>query len=162
MAAPKNNLYALGNNGGRPTTYKSKYCEMVIELGRQGKSQIQIASALNVPRSTMLSWAKKHEEFSTALTYAKECEQAWWEDVGQNALYTSKFQTRVWIKSMQARFRNDYTQLRDSISCDKSLPPEPVDKRKQASAVLQFIAKASTETEEQKALESIKKLEADR
>lgn len=94
---------------GRPSTYDPAYCERVIELGKQGKSPTQIAVALGVPRTTMLSWGDQHEEFSTALTRAKEHEQDWWENAGQEALFADKFNSAVWSKSMSARFRHDYT-----------------------------------------------------
>lgn len=93
---------------GRPTKYDPAYCDRVIELGKEGKSQIQIACALNVDRTTMLGWARDHEEFQTALTRAKEYEQDWWEGVGQQALFADKFNSAVWSKSMSARFRHDY------------------------------------------------------
>lgn len=98
---------------GRPTTYDPAYCDKVIELGKQGKSPVQIAVALEVPRTTMLSWAEDHEEFSTALTRAKELEQDWWENAGQNGLVTPGFNASVWSKSMQARFRDDYTERQE-------------------------------------------------
>lgn len=100
---------------GRPTKYKPEYCEEVIELGRAGKSQVQIAVALNIPRTTLLSWADQHEEFSTALTCAKECEQSWWEDKGQYGLDADKFNSAVWSKSMSARFRDEYTDRQHTV-----------------------------------------------
>lgn len=98
---------------GRPTTYDPAYCEKVMELGEQGKSPVQIAVALKVPRTTMLSWASEHPEFSTALTRAKELEQDWWENAGQNGLVTPGFNATLWSKSMQARFREDYTERQE-------------------------------------------------
>ncbi|MDW9762160.1 helix-turn-helix domain-containing protein [Sinorhizobium meliloti] len=98
---------------GRPSTYDPAYCERVIELGGEGKSQVQIAVALGVARTTMLSWAEQHEEFSTALTRAKEREQDWWETTGQSGLFLDKFNAAVWKKSMEARFRDDYTERKE-------------------------------------------------
>lgn len=95
---------------GRPSKYNSTYCDQVIELGRQGKSYEQISAAIDVPRATMDSWAKVHPQFSAALTRAKELEHSWWEEVGQSALFADKFQHAVWAKSMQARFRDKYTE----------------------------------------------------
>lgn len=95
---------------GRPSDYDPAYCEQVIDLGKEGKSPVQIAVALGVPRTTMLSWAEQHDEFSTALTRAKEHEQGWWENAGQTGLVTPGFNASVWSKSMQARFRDDYTE----------------------------------------------------
>ena len=97
---------------GRPSSYKPEYCEQVIELGSKGMSPVQIAVELGVPRTTMLSWADVHEEFSTALTRAKEHEQAWWERQGMVGMVGDKFNAAVWKTSMQARFREDYTETR--------------------------------------------------
>ena len=98
------------NPRGRPSTYDPAYCERVIELGAEGKSPEQISAAIGVPRSTMQSWAEAHSDFSAALTRAKELEQDWWESIGQTALFADKFQASVWAKSMQARFREKYTE----------------------------------------------------
>jgi hypothetical protein len=95
---------------GRPTDYNPKYCEEVIELGKQGKSLAQMASRFDVARSTIDEWASVHPEFSEALTRAKAHAQAWWEDAGQDGLKADKFNAQVWTKSMQARFRDDYTE----------------------------------------------------
>lgn len=95
---------------GRPSTYDPAYCDRVIALGAEGKSPEQISAAIDVPRTTMLRWADEYPEFRTALTRAKELEQDWWESVGQIALFADKFQAAVWSKSMQARFREKYTE----------------------------------------------------
>jgi hypothetical protein len=95
---------------GRPSDYDPKHCETVIELGKRGKSLAQMASHFDAARSTIDEWASKHPEFSEALTRAKAHAQAWWEDAGQDGLKADKFNAQVWTKSMQARFRDDYTE----------------------------------------------------
>ena len=87
----------------------SKGALQVVELGKEGKSPVQIAVALGVSRPTLLAWAEQYPEFSTALLRAKECEQDWWENMGQTNLGTREFNSAVWSKSMSARFRQDYT-----------------------------------------------------
>jgi hypothetical protein len=93
---------------GRPSTYDPAYCERVIELGALGKSQVQISAEIDIPRTTMLSWADVHPEFSTALTRAKELEQAWWENQAQNNLSVREFNAALWSKNVASRFRSDY------------------------------------------------------
>ena len=99
--------------GGRPSKYKPAYCQQVIELGKEGKSQVQIACELNVDPKSLRDWAEAHEEFSLALTRAKAFEQAWWEDMGMKGLIADKFNANVWKKSMEARFRDTYTERRE-------------------------------------------------
>ena len=103
---------------GRPSTYDAAYCEQVIECGRNGYSIVQISAEIDVPRATMTRWADEHPEFRAALTRAKELEQAWWERRGVDALDQPVFQSQVWKTSMQARFRNDYTERREHSGPD--------------------------------------------
>jgi transposase-like protein len=98
---------------GRPTKYKPEFCEQVIELGKKGKSLAQMAAHFDVARSTIDQWAEDQPDFSEALTRAKAHCQAWWENVGQEAMFMDKFQSAVWTKSMQARFRDDYTERQE-------------------------------------------------
>jgi hypothetical protein len=98
--------------GGRPTLYDPAYCERVIELGKEGKSPVQIACALDVARATLYAWADEHPEFLTAFTRAKEFAQAWFEDQGQAglAMPTGQFNANLWKKQVECRFREDYTE----------------------------------------------------
>ena len=99
---------------GRPSTYNPEYCDEVIELGRQGKSPAQIAATLGVDRQTLHNWADANPEFFAALTRAKTFEQAFWEDEGFKGMKADKFNATVWTKSMQARFRDDYTERQET------------------------------------------------
>jgi hypothetical protein len=95
---------------GRPSKYDPSFCERVIELGSEGNSPEEISADIGVDRATMRNWCEAHPGFLTALTRAKELEHAWWERVGKKALFADKFQQQVWAKSMQARFREKYTE----------------------------------------------------
>jgi hypothetical protein len=108
---------------GRPSLYDPSYCETVVELGREGKSPAQIAARLDVARSTLIEWASMHPEFSTALTRAKTLEQNWWEEQGQIALTSDRFNSAVWSKSMSARFREDYTERQSHEHAGKDGAP---------------------------------------
>lgn len=131
MGAPIGNQNAVGNNGGRPTKYDPAFCAQVVELGKQGKSFTQIAVEIGYSKATLIGWSNQHLEFSTALTRAKECEQAWWEQKGMDGLTADKFNSAVWSKSMSARFRDDYTERREVAGVadqpiqveDKSMTP---------------------------------------
>ena len=76
--------------GGRPTDYDPKYCELVIAMGREGKSKAQIAATIGVTRVTMWGWAQKHEEFFNALALSEELALQWWEDIAQDHLTQTK------------------------------------------------------------------------
>lgn len=94
----------------RPTVYKPEFCETVIELGRQGKSVVQMACAIDVVRSTLYEWCKDHPEFSDAFTRAKQLSQDWWETQAQCGLTADRFNAQLWSRSMAARFPEDYQE----------------------------------------------------
>ena len=95
---------------GRPTDYLPEYCERVIELGKEGKSVVQMACELGVHKDSLYEWAKVHEEFSDAFTHAKQWSQHWWESKGQTGLESGGFNASLWSRSMAARFPDDYTE----------------------------------------------------
>jgi acyl CoA:acetate/3-ketoacid CoA transferase len=43
--------------GGRPTSYRTEYCEKVIELGKEGYGKAEIAAGLDVERKTLDNWS---------------------------------------------------------------------------------------------------------
>lgn len=100
---------------GRPTKYQVRYCSIVVELGKTGFSLVQIASHFDVCRQTLDNWAKEHPEFLEALSRAKTHAQAWWEFQAMSGLNQPKFNSRIWEKSVQARFREDYTKSPEVI-----------------------------------------------
>jgi hypothetical protein len=112
---------------GRPSTYPQtdeevrELCERVIALGSEGRSEVQISARIDIPRSTMWSWAKEHPEFSAALTRAKELEQDWWETKGQSSLEVKEFNANLWNKSMSARFKSEYGD-KIQVAGDKDNP----------------------------------------
>jgi hypothetical protein len=95
---------------GRPSTYDPAIIPELLEHAAQGRSLAQISARMDIPRTTLQSWGEAHPEFSAALTRAKELEQAWWEDVGQDGLTADKFNSALWQKSVSARFRSEYTE----------------------------------------------------
>lgn len=97
----------------RPTEYELSHCEAVIELGKNGKSKAQMASHFDVSRQTIDNWAAAYPEFLEALTRAMAHCQAWWEDKGQAGLVVPGFNAAVWKKSVEARFRDDYTERQE-------------------------------------------------
>jgi transposase len=90
--------------------YRPEYCELAIEIGKRGGGPNDIACEIGVLRENLYEWAKVHPEFLTALKQAKQHEQKWWENKGIEGLGADKFNAMVWKVSMQARFRDDYTE----------------------------------------------------
>lgn len=113
---------------GAPTKYRPEYCERVIELGKEGKSMAQMCAAFDISRQTIDNWAMQFDDFADALARAKVHAQAWWEDTGQAGMFADKFNAAVWKKSVESRFKEDYTERRDMDlrSGDGSMSPPSV------------------------------------
>lgn len=94
----------------RPSDYRPEFCDLLPELGRQGKSVVQIACALDVHKDTIYEWVKVYPEFSDAFTRARQLSQDWWESKGQAGLDSGGFNASLWSRSMAARFPDDYTE----------------------------------------------------
>ncbi len=97
---------------GRPSKYKPEFCQRVLELAAEGCGWADYAAEFNVDRKTLFRWGEDHEEFRAALSRAKVLEQVWWEKAGRTGMGADKFNALVWKTSVQARFRDDYTEKR--------------------------------------------------
>ena len=102
---------------GRPTKYKTEFCQSVIELAKEGKGKAELACALGISRETMNEWTKSKPEFSDAIKKAYEEALAWWERKGREATFGGipGFQSTAYIFQMKNRFKDDW---RDKIDHD--------------------------------------------
>lgn len=98
---------SLRRRRGRPSKYDPAYCDVVVELGREGQSRTEMAAALGVNRDTLSEWTKVHPDFRDAMRFALTCSQAWWEAQARVNLL-KPFNRRLWIVNMQCRFPEDY------------------------------------------------------
>jgi transposase-like protein len=100
---------------GRPSKYDPAMCDLVLELGEQGKSKVQIARSLGVHPETMTEWGKVHPEFSASIKEAQALAQAWWEDAGQDGIKAGPgmFNATAFIFQVKNRFRDDYRDQQD-------------------------------------------------
>jgi len=66
------------NKVGRPTKYRKEYCQIAINLGKEGKGRAHLASTLGVSVSSLREWEQEYEEFSTAMDLNYTHSEAWW------------------------------------------------------------------------------------
>lgn len=107
--SPKGN----GKFLGRPTKYDPAICDTIIELGRQGKSRVQMVAATGIPYATFKAWEQGQPEFRAAMEEAMALAQAHWEELGEMHLTEvpggPRLNTGLWSRSMSARFPRDYS-----------------------------------------------------
>ena len=107
-----------GKGRGRPSSYREEFCEIVEEMGREGKSVAQMAARLNVSKDTIYEWVKAHADFADSFTRARTFSQAWWEAKGQESIGDRNFNANLYKISMSARFRDDYTERKEITGAD--------------------------------------------
>jgi hypothetical protein len=102
---------------GRPTTYKSEYCEAVVEHMAEGASLTSFAASVGAARSTINEWMEHNEEFSEAVKKGKARCAAWWEKIGRAQALDGKGNATLVIfglKNMAAEDWRDKTQTEHS------------------------------------------------
>lgn len=135
---------------GRPSKYDPSHCDVVVELGKQGKSLAQMCAHFDIARSTIDKWAEDHTEFSEALSRAKVHSQAWWEETGVAGMTADKFNSQIWVKTVQARFREDYTERQEVTGANGAPLITEQDPRQLARAITALLSEAAIEPEESK------------
>lgn len=97
---------------GRPSKYDPKMCTDIMPLFEQGKSLASVAKFLGISRETMNVWRKDYQEFSDAILEGIYLSQAWWEEAGQNGLFSEfqgpKINSQIWMLNMKNRFGEDW------------------------------------------------------
>lgn len=98
----------MANPKGRWTgksAYRPEMCEQVLELYINGESDVEVAVALGINKSTLYTWIKEKPEFAAAISTGKDLSECWWQKLGRaGASGKVKIQARVFIANMNNRF----------------------------------------------------------
>jgi hypothetical protein len=95
---------------GRPSKYDTSYCAVVIELGKLGKSQDQMAAHLGISYKTLDNWKNEQEEFLQALEIANTLALNWWETLQQHKAIEGGGGEATMGRAMSARFPHRYRE----------------------------------------------------
>lgn len=74
---------------GRPSKYKSEYCQELISHMSQGYSFESFAAVIDVNVDSIYEWLKVHKEFSEAKSIAYNKCLLFWEREGVKGLYST-------------------------------------------------------------------------
>lgn len=90
---------------GRPSKYRTKYCQEIVELARKGQTFQMIACGWGVHVDSLHEWAKAYPEFSEAKKLAKQCMEAHMQQIGLAGMLgkIKGFQAGSWIFWMKAQ-----------------------------------------------------------
>ena len=67
----------------------------MIDLSRQGMSDVEIAAEIGVGVSTLRGWADQYEEFSTAYEIGQALHESWYLQKGKAGLDQRNFNTSL-------------------------------------------------------------------
>lgn len=70
--------------GGRPSKYKPKYCQEIIDCGKRGDTLVHFANSILVTKQTLHEWASVHPEFYDALSISKSLNEEYWLNLAKN------------------------------------------------------------------------------
>lgn len=116
MSAPTGNQYAVGNEGGRPSKYKSEYAEQVYRLCLLGLTDAELAAFFGVNEDTIYEWANAHTEFSDSRKKGK--------DIADGNVADSLYQSAVGYSHPDTHFSN-YEGVVTATPTTKHYPPNP-------------------------------------
>lgn len=133
------------NPEGRPSKYDPSFCDVVIKLGKEGASKVEMACALDICRASFANYENEYPEFLEAVKKAVMFSQCFWERQGRIATFgaTPNFNATTWIFNMKNRFSEDWKDVskQESQALDKN--GKPADPAKDVTQV--FLSKFSTE-----------------
>lgn len=113
---------------GRPTGYKSEYCDKLIEHMRDGNSFETFAAVIEVSKPTLYVWADKYPAFLEAKRTGDALSEAWWEKQAKQGLWKMKgeeeLNTTLWIFVTKNRF--GYQDSPDPKEDDDNPYPDPL------------------------------------
>lgn len=106
---------------GRPSKYKSEYCEALVEHMKRGDCFDTFAATVNVSTDSLYRWVKAHKAFRDAKKEGEVHSKRWWTQLGKG-LASGKIQggnAAVYIFTMKNRFGwRDRVETMESDSFD--------------------------------------------
>lgn len=118
IKAALDEIGAWNNGVGEPAAvpYKPEFCGLVIAMGKEGKSRVEMAAAIGVAKNTIEGWADDYDDFAEAYEMALTHSQAWWEKRGREGLTEVAFNGNLWARNIGPRFRDDWSESKVTLT----------------------------------------------
>jgi DNA-binding XRE family transcriptional regulator len=101
--------------------YHKRFCNVVMDQGRLGKSRAQMAAYIGVSRRTLATWERNHEDFKEALEIADDRALAYLETLAMKGLKLKHFQSALLNKLMASRYPKEYGE-KSKLEVDVDAP----------------------------------------
>jgi len=74
------------NAGRKPVKYRPEFCELLVEMASEGKSEAEFAAAVGISQPLITHWTETRPRFKQAREIAGEVYRAWLENFYRNAM----------------------------------------------------------------------------
>ena len=91
------------NKIGRPSQYKPSFCDIIVDVMREGGSKYEACVAIDKDMDTWYQYIKKHNDFAAAVKKGELLSKCWWEKNGRVNLYGKEFNHVLWYMNMRNR-----------------------------------------------------------
>ena len=126
---PDEQMQVLKQKVGRPSKYDPAFCDLVLEIMKQGKSIAAVACAIGVARAKLWEWGEANPEFRSALELGKDLSQQYWENLSQEMSNGEASQCEVKSKGnpgmvqfmMSRRFTDYHAKTQASVTTDQTI-----------------------------------------
>lgn len=98
-------------------------CNKIIELGKLGKTKVQMAAAIDVSKDTIYAYCHEHKDFSDAMSLAMAYAEDFWSQLGNDGVWDipgeKKINTGVYTFNMKNRFGwTDKAEIVQAVTSD--------------------------------------------
>lgn len=110
--------------------YKDSFCKTAEQVLANGESLAAICAEIGITRSTLYLWRDTYPEFKESIEIGLQRAQRAWERIGKDGIEGNyeKFNGAPWIFTMKNRFRDDYSEEKESKSVNETLVDKLLDR----------------------------------
>lgn len=115
-----------GRKWNRNTLYEEEFCDLVVEMGKEGATYAQMCAAMEVCKDTVTNWRKSMPDFDKAVKAGLTASEAFrdaqgarnieWVDVKGNP----QFRDAIW-KDLKSEFKATITKEEGDKEADEAL-----------------------------------------
>lgn len=97
---------------GRPPKYNKSYCQLVINLAKEGKSISHFLVKSGICKTAYYKWLKSHEDFKDSVDLAEEARKDFWEEKMRKIACGEKEETeaRLYFPALDKMFSHYNSQ----------------------------------------------------
>ena len=117
---------------GRPTSYRQKYCDLIVEAMSTGLSAEAAAAEIGISARSLFNWQHRHPEFLQAIQEGRQRSLLWWEKRALEMASGEPGNTQIVVLGLRNRSRAAHGWNNDTVKVEHTGvegQPAQLDKR---------------------------------